>query len=145
MSTETLFTVVIFNSLVLFVPIAMLLLYLRPQLWHYLFALFLGLVIGWMDMHSVEVQPTVLLLLVFGMFLGFAQPRHAWRWALLLAVWVPLGGFLAQFAGLRTAAPAEPGVIASFIAFIPAFVGAYGGVLVRRASPRLPGESQVSN
>jgi hypothetical protein len=145
MPRDILFTVVVFNSLLLFVPIAMLLLYMRPRLWHYLFALFLGLVIGWLDLHSVEVQPTVLLLLVFGLFLGFAQPRHAWRWALLLAIWVPLGGFAAQVAGLRTAAPAEPGVIASFIAFIPALVGAYGGALVNRASSRFPGQTQASN
>lgn len=145
MSRETLFTVIIFNSLVLFVPLAMLLLYMRPRLWHYLFALFLGLVIGWIDLRSVEVQPTVLLLLVCGMFLGNAQPKHAWRWALLLAVWVPLGGLVALAAGLKTAAPAEPGVFASLIAFIPALIGAYGGVLVNWASSRLPKQSEAVN
>jgi hypothetical protein len=133
---------IVFYSLLLFVPVAVLLLYIRPQLWHYLFALFLGLVIGWIDMHSIEVQPTVLLLLVFGLFMGFAEPKHAWRWAILLAVWVPLGGFAAQVVGLRTAAPAEPGVFASFIAFIPALIGAYGGALVKRASLRSPGQGQ---
>jgi hypothetical protein len=145
MSREILFTVVLFNSLVLLVPVAMFLLYLRPQLWHYLLALFLGLVIGWIDIRSVEVQPTVLLLIVFGMFLGFAQPSHAWRWALILAIWIPLGGFAAQVVGLQTPAPAEPGVIGSFIAFIPAFIGTYGGVLVNRASSRLPKQSEASN
>lgn len=145
MSREVLFTVVMFNSLVLFVPVAMFLLNMRPQLWHYLLALFLGLVIGWIDLRAVEVQPTVLLLLVFGLFLGFAQPRHAWRWALLLAVWIPLGGFVALVVGLRTPAPVEPTALASFIAFIPAFIGTYAGVLVNRASSRLPRPSEASN
>lgn len=142
MPSQTLFTMVVFYSLVLFVPVAMVLLYVRPQLWNFLFALFLGLVIGWIDMRATEVQPTVLMLLVFGLFLGFAQPAHAWRWALLLAVWVPLGGLAAQLAGLRAGAPAEPGVLASFIAFIPALVGSYGGALANRASLRLPGQTR---
>ncbi len=145
MTKDILFTVVVFYSLVFYVPVALFLLYLRPQLWHYLFALFLGLVIGWMDVRSVEVQPTVLMLLVFSLFLGFAQPRHAWRWGLLLAVWVPLGGLAAQVIGLRTPAPDEPGVIGSLIAFIPAFVGAYAGALVNRASSRLPRPGEASN
>jgi hypothetical protein len=138
MSKEILFTVVVFNSLVLFIPVAMFLLYKRPRLWHYLLALFLGLMIGWIDLRSVEVQPTVLLLLVFGLFLGFAQPRHAWRWAVILAVWIPLGGLVALVAGLRTPAPAEPGVAGSFIAFIPALIGSYCGAFVNWASTRLP-------
>jgi hypothetical protein len=145
MSNEILFTVVVFNSLVIFVPVAMFLLFMRPQLWHYLFALFLGLVIGWLDIRSVEAQPTVLLLVVCGLFLGFSQPTHAWRWALLLAVWIPLGGFAALAIGLRTPAPDEPGVIGSFIAFVPAFIGTYVGVLLNRASSRLPKRSQVPN
>ena len=89
MSAQTLFTVIVFNSLVLFIPVAMLLLYMRPQLWHYLFALFLGLVIGWMDMHSVEVQPTVLLLLVCSWDsrspgtpgVGRSSSLYGYRWA----------------------------------------------------------------
>ncbi len=134
MSKEVLFTVVVFNSLVLFIPVAMFLLYKRPDLWHYLFGLFLGLLIGWIDFRAVEVQPSVLLLLVFGLFLGFAQPRHAWRWALILGIWIPLGGFAAVWLGLKAFSVQE--TIGSMMAFIPALVGAYGGVLVNRAAAR---------
>jgi hypothetical protein len=132
MSKATLFTVIIFYSLVLFVPLALILLYLRPRLWHYLLALFLGIMVGWLDLNAAEVQGTVLLLLVFGVFFGFAQPKHAWRWALLLGMWVPLGGLAAQAIGLKT--PEPPNVFGSLIAFVPALLGAYGGALAKWAS-----------
>ncbi len=134
MSREVLLTVVVFNSLVLFIPVAMFLLYKRPHLWQYLFGGFLGLLIGWIDIRAIEVQPTVLLLVVFGLFLGFAQPRHAWRWALILGIWIPLGGFATVWLGLKAFSVQE--TIGSTMAFIPALVGAYGGVLVNRAAAR---------
>ncbi len=134
MSGEVLFTVVVFNSLALFVPLAALLLYMRPQLWHYLLGLFLGLLVGWIDFRAVEVQPSVLLLVVFGLFLGFAQPRHAWRWALLLALWIPLAAFVAVWLGLKPFSVQE--TVGSTIAIIPALVGAYGGAFVNRAAAR---------
>lgn len=137
MLNDKIFTVIIFYSLVLFVPVSALLLLARPKLWHYLLAIFLGMIVGWLDLRSDEVSATILLLLVFGMFLGFAQPRHAWRWALLLAMWVPLGGFFSSALGLTNLPAASPNWLASLVAFIPAFIGAYGGALVSGASRRM--------
>ena len=135
MSKETLFTVIIFNSLVLFIPLAAALLFFRPRLWHYLFALFLGIVVGWLDRNASEVQGTVLLLLVFGLFMGFAQPKHAWRWALILGAFVPLMGFAAAAFGLKPFTVNE--TIGSLIAFVPAFIGTYAGAFVNRMSLRV--------
>jgi glycopeptide antibiotics resistance protein len=135
MSKETLFTVIIFNSLVLFIPLAAVLLYFRPRLWHYLFALFLGIVVGWLDRNASEVQGTVLLLLVFGLFMGFAQPKHAWRWALILGAFVTLMGFAAAAFGLKPFTVNE--TIGSLIAFVPAFFGTYSGAFVNRMSLRV--------
>jgi hypothetical protein len=140
MSRDTLFTVIIFYSLVLFIPVSGLLLLMRPQLWHYLLAVFLGLIVGWFDLHTDEVSLTILLLVVLAMFLGFAKPKHAWRWALLLAVWVPLGGLAAGALGFKVVTP-QPNWIPSLFAFVPALIGAYGGALVNWTRERLAFEN----
>lgn len=142
MSKDIAFTVVIFYSLVLFIPVSALLLFVRPRLWHYLLAVFLGIMVGWFDLRTDEVSLTILLLLVFGMFLGFAQPSHAWRWALLLALWVPLGGIVSAVLG-RGVAATNSNWPASLFALAPAFIGAYVGAFVSRAAVRLsPPEPQ---
>ncbi len=145
MPKDILFTVIIFNSLLLFIPVAALLLIVRPQLWHYLFAIFLGIIVGWFDLRTDEVSLTILLLVVFGLFLGFSQPRHAWRWALLLALWVPLGGFVAQAWGLKNIVVPEPNWLPTLFAFVPALVGAYGGAFVNWASARVPRGAPVAD
>jgi hypothetical protein len=135
MPPQILFTVIVFNSLVLFVPVAALLLLRWPRLWHILFALFLGALAGWTDLRTDEVQLPALLLITFSFFLGFAQPRHAWRWGLILGLWVPIMEYAALAAGLR-ATPASD-VLGSFLALVFALVGAYAGVFCNWASARL--------
>jgi len=135
MSNQTLFTVITFNLLVLFVPVVMFLLYKRPQLWLYLLTLFLGVFVGLTDLRTDDPQLPALLLIVFGLFAGFAQPRRAWQWALILAVWIPFFGAATRVAGLNPASWAD--VLFSFIALIPALAGAYAGALVKRFSPHV--------
>jgi hypothetical protein len=143
MSKQVLLTVILFYSLVLFIPIAAALLYVRPRLWHYLLALFLGIVVGWWDLGATDVQGIVLLLLVLGLFMGFAQPKQAWRWALLLAMFVPSIAFAAVALGVKTFSANE--TLGSMIAFLPALIGAYSGALVSRAAGHGANEGSVSN
>ncbi len=132
MPARILFTVVTFNSLVLFLPIAMLVLWRKPQLWLHLLTFFLGVITGFIGYGTDDPQFPVLLLLVFGFFAGFAQPKRAWLWALLLAVWVPLFELAAVAVGASKGQLSS--ALESFIVFLPAFLGAYGGVLVNRAA-----------
>ncbi len=131
MASQILFTVIVFNSLVLFLPIAAILLWLKPNLWLPLLTAFLGVIIGLSDLKS-DVQMTFLLLLVFGFFAGYAKPQYAWLWAILLGIWVPLTEFTAFAVGLKLAY--RPDILASCVALVPAFIGAYGGVAVQWAS-----------
>ena len=91
-----------------------------------------GLYAGWIDFNQTEVQPTVLLLVIFGAVLGFAQPRLAWRWAIILGLCIPLGYLIFSALGYKPAELPQPGVYESLIALIPAFIGTYGGVLVSK-------------
>lgn len=134
MSTQNLFTFFAFNALLLSLPIAALALWLKPQWWLNVLTLFIGVLVGLMDLRATEVQMTAFLLIAFGFFAGFAQPRRAWRWALLLGAWVPLFGALAAAARLTNARGVD--VIASLAAIMFALVGVYAGVIVKRFSPR---------
>jgi hypothetical protein len=134
MSAQTLFTIIVFNSLVLFLPVAAILLWRKPDLWLPLLTGFLGVLIGWMELYSKELQLPFLLLLAFGFFAGYARPSYAWIWALLLGIWVPLAEFTALAIGLKLSY--RPDILASCIALIPAFIGAYAGVAVQWAAER---------
>jgi hypothetical protein len=134
MPPQTLFTMITFYSMVLFVPLAAFLLVARPRLWHLLLALYLGLIVGLTDLRTDDPQLPILLLITFGLFLGFAQPKAAWRWALVLGLWIPVLGVIARAAGVTNAQFSD--VLFSLVVLVPAVIGAYAGVLVRRFTPR---------
>jgi hypothetical protein len=142
MPTQLLFTMIVFNSLVFFLPIAAILLWLKPNLWLPLLTTFLGILIGLSDLRS-EVQLTFLLLLVFGFFAGYAKPKNAWVWALLLGMWVPFAEFTALAIGLKLSY--RPDILASCVALVPAFIGAYGGAFVQWAATRTKKETSILN
>lgn len=107
----------------------------RPQLWFGLLALFFGLLAGFIDFLADEPQLPVLMLLAGGFFIAFGRPQRAWRWALLVGAWVPLGGFV-SFA-LRGEEPFSlVRLFSPLLALIPATIGAYAGAFISRASGR---------
>ncbi|HEX7588077.1 MAG TPA: hypothetical protein VF478_07170 [Anaerolineae bacterium] len=140
MSTQVLFTVIVFNSLVILLPVAAVLLWLKADLWLPLLTMFLGIIIGLSDLRN-DVQLAALLLLAFGFFAGYAKPNYAWVWALLLGIWVPLAEFTALAIGLKLSY--RPDILASAIALIPAFVGAYAGVAIQWAATRTNSNSKI--
>ena len=139
MPPQTLFTVIIFNLMILFLPVAAFLLFKWPRLWHLLLALYLGLLVGLTDLRTDDPQLPVLLLITFGLFLGFAQPKAAWRWALVLGLWIPVLGLIARTAGVTNAQFSD--VLFSLVVLVPALIGAYAGVLVRRFTSRAGDQS----
>lgn len=134
MTTQTVFTFIAFNALVLALPIAALALWLKPQWWLNMLTLFIGVLVGLMDLRTTEVQLTAFLMIAFGFFAGFAQPRRAWRWALMLGIWVPIFGAVA--AGVRLTNARGVDVIVSLAAIAFALAGVYTGVVVKRLTPR---------
>ncbi len=96
-------------------------------------ALAAGLLAGAVDFNATEPQPAALMVLAFAGLLGFSQPRNAWRWAIIVALGLPLAHLTLRQLGFQSRDPVSPGEYATLIALIPAFIGAYGGVLIRRA------------
>jgi hypothetical protein len=114
--------------------------------WFYpVLALVGGLFAGWVDFNNDEPQAAVIVILLCTALLGFARPRKSWIWALIVALCLPLVYLLARAAGLRPVGWPEPGIYASLLALIPAFIGAYGVALLRMVSTLLsssPGETR---
>ncbi len=134
MSTAGFLNFVIFNSLLVFVAASAIVLWLRPRLWLPLFTLFLGFIVGWLDMRITEVSASVLMLLTFGFFAGFAQPKRWWLWTLSLGIWVPVFAFVAS--NLRVTNPTQTELITSLLALVFALFGSIAGALVRRFAVR---------
>ena len=135
MDNRILFTVIGFHSLVVFLPVSVILLYKWPETWHHLMALFLGFLIGFLDFNSDDPQFAALLLLVFGLFLGFAQSQRVWRWALLLGMWIPIFQFFKIAVEGAGHAVLSEGIF-SLMVFVPACIGTYGGAGIRLAVRR---------
>ena len=137
---HVLFTMITFNLLALYFPLALFTLWRRPQMAVELLVIFLGMLTGLLDLRSDDAQFTVLLLLVFGCFAGFAKPRRAALAGILLAGWIPVVTVAGLLAGVIHGRPY--GVPATGLAFIPALAGAYLGAFVRRHAAGSPEEGK---
>lgn len=91
----------------------------------------LGTLVGYTDLRAEEVQPAALMLATFGAVLGGAYPEGAWRRALMLGLSVPVAHLVSQYTGRVLPYPV-PHFADTFLALIPAFVGTYLGVGLRR-------------
>jgi len=104
-------------------------------------AVILGLVIGWLDLHVTEVVVTILALLIAGLLLGLLQPAAAWRWAVLIAIGLPIMAAVAVTIGLQTAEPARLDLRITLVALAFALLGSYVGVFIRHTARTLTGRS----
>ena len=83
------------------------------------------------DLHNTEVQAAALVLVVGGFLLGMIWPDGAWRWAIVLGLSIVVGDTLAMQLHLVARDP-QPINWTAAVALVPAFIGTYAGVGVRR-------------
>jgi hypothetical protein len=85
-------------------------------------ALTLGGLVTYVDSRPTwdDTGITVGVLLIISSVLGFVEPKRPWLWALALGLWIPLLSIV------RTQN------YSAMLALIVTFVGAYGGMAVRR-------------
>ena len=96
---------------------------------YYLLAAALGVTAGWIDVKVGDLLFTALLVLASCMLLGILRPRKAWRWVVLVGIFVPLMEWFAY--AILSQRPDRAQIYESFLAFLPGTVGAYGGALGR--------------
>lgn len=99
----------------------------------YAVAIPLAVAIGYIDTHARtdDNLPIVAILLVCAFIFGLAQPRNAWQWGVIFGLAVPAAHLIGLARGYHPPYLLQPNVLATFIAAIPAFIGAYGGALAR--------------
>lgn len=86
---------------------------------------------GLVSVKTTEVQPAVLVITVVCMALGFALPRIAWLWAMIVGLGVFAGYVVCNLIHYTVKAPPEPNIYASLIALVPALITAYIGAGAR--------------
>ena len=96
----------------------------------------LGLVVGWIDLHTTEVSVTIVALLGTGLLLGIVQPVAAWRWAVLIVLGIPIMEAFAVITGTPTAEPVRFDVRIVLVTFVFALLGSYGGAGIGRLRRR---------
>ena len=99
----------------------------------------LGLGIGWLDLHTTEVTVTIVTLLATGFALGLLRPKAAWRWAVLIALGLPVMAAVAKLSDMPTVEPAQLDPRVTLVALAFALVGAYAGALLRRVAAAATG------
>jgi hypothetical protein len=97
----------------------------------YVFGILLAVASGWVQIRIHDLLLTALLVLASAMLLGSLSPQKPWRWAVLFLIVVPLMQLLAPIFAVEKPIRAE--TLESFLVFLPAIVGAYGGSVLRRA------------
>ena len=96
---------------------------------YYLLAAAFGAAAGWIDIKFGDLLFTALIVLLSCMLLGFVRPRNAWRWIVLVGIFVPLTDWFAY--AILSQKPDRAQIYEAFLAFLPGFVGAYGGAFGR--------------
>jgi hypothetical protein len=104
----------------------------------YLLAVVCGVLAGWADVKIGDLLFTALIVLASCMGLGFVRPRKAWRWVVLVGIFVPIMEWLAY--AFLSQKPERAQIYESFLALLPGIVGAYGGAFGRGVINNLFGD-----
>jgi hypothetical protein len=103
--------------------------------WLWGLAAILGTFAGFVEVKVNDLLLTAFLVLAFTMFLAFTRPRHPWRWAVLLATFIPLARLVAALLMREYTERAQ--IYESFLAYLPGIVGAYSGHFMRLVVNRI--------
>ncbi len=103
-------------------------------LWLTALSIVLGFITAYAALHGAGDVLVYVLLFMFGGLLGYIGPEAPWRWALVLGIWVPIAEIVYRMS-LPFGAPSPVQLLQPLAALIPAFLGVYAGVLVRRWLP----------
>jgi hypothetical protein len=85
---------------------------------------------GYVDLHNDDVQSSVLIALASTFLLGILFPREAWSAAMIVGASIPIAHLYAAATAMPL--PYELSLPWTLLAFIPSFMGAAAGMLVRR-------------
>jgi NO-binding membrane sensor protein with MHYT domain len=96
----------------------------------FILAILLGAIAGYVDLQEEEVQMPALLIISFAFFLGFARPRTAWAWGLVIGLSIPAAHLIARMIGYKPPYPVS--LPTTFLPVAFALAGAYAGVAMKK-------------
>jgi nitrate/nitrite transporter NarK len=108
---------------------------MRSDIPFYLLAALLGICAGLLEIKLGDLLATALFVMCSTMVLGFMRPKNAWRWIVVVAVFVPVIR-IAAYAILKQK-PYRAQIWESALGFLTGIAGAYGGVLARKGVDEL--------
>ncbi|QPA32616.1 hypothetical protein [Thermaerobacillus caldiproteolyticus] len=99
--------------------------------WLYSLSITLGALIAITDYNADEPFNAIILLFIFGVFLGGIYPSGAWKFSIALAVFIPIINVLSVIIHGRHDLFISQG-IGSFIALIPSVISCYIGAWINK-------------
>jgi hypothetical protein len=102
---------------------------MKNKNWTIVGALVLGLLVGWHDFNSEEVQLSALMIMAFSFGFSAANPNKAWLIALLMGCGIPVVSYFARALGYTPLFETTPWYAGIILPLAFAFVAAYAGVL----------------
>lgn len=107
----------------------------KSDLFIYLLAILLGLCAGILEITINDLLVTAIFVMLSTMVLGFLRPRRAWRWIVVVGIFVPVIRVTAYLA--LTQRPYRAQIWESGLGFLTGIAGAYGGALARKGVDEL--------
>jgi len=101
----------------------------------YFLAVLLGICSGFLEIKLGDLLATALFVMFSTMVLGFMRPKNAWRWIVVVAVFVPVIRIAAYV--ILKQKPYRAQIWESALGFLTGIAGAYGGVLARKGVDEL--------
>jgi len=101
----------------------------KSDVFIYLLAVLFGLGAGLLEITVGDLLATALCLLISTLVLGFLRPRRAWRWTVVVAVFVPLMRLAAYL--VMNQKPYRAQIWESGLGFVTGIAGSYAGAMAR--------------
>lgn len=105
------------------------------DLFFYLLAVVFGISAGILEIKLGDLLVTALFIMICTMALGASRPQRAWRWIVIVAIFVPILRIAAYLVAGQKPYFAQSWEAA--FAFVIAAVGTYAGVFARKAAEGL--------
>jgi len=107
----------------------------KSDVFFYFLAVLLGMAAGMFQITIGDLLVVAIFVMISTMVLGYLRPRRAWRWTLLVGIFVPLFQLAAYL--LVTQKPYRAQVWGSLLGLVTGVAGAYGGVVARKGIDEL--------
>jgi hypothetical protein len=107
----------------------------KSDIFFYFLAVLLGMAAGLLQITIGDLLVVTIFVVISTLVLGYLRPPSAWRWALVVGIFVPLFQLAAYL--LVTQRPYRAQVWGSLLGLVTAVAGAYLGVFARKGIDEL--------